>query len=79
MTDWKEHYRHCPHCGNEHTAYMFEWACKKHERIFCSTECRLADQKKRLACCDKAEQISCVCTYAFQCPIHGTHHLGSHD
>lgn len=34
-----------------------------------------------MACCGLATNLSrpCVCAYAFECPIHGEMHIGTHD
>lgn len=32
-----------------------------------------------MACCEQATRLSCVCVYAYDCPVHGEHHIGSHD
>jgi hypothetical protein len=31
------------------------------------------------ACCAKARRLQCVCRACFDCPDHGTRHIGSHD
>lgn len=31
------------------------------------------------ACCLKAKRRNCVCYEAFDCPVHGTKHVGTHD
>ena len=32
-----------------------------------------------MACCPEATVRGCVCMYAYDCPTHGTRHIGSHD
>ena len=31
------------------------------------------------ACCEKATVLPCVCAYSYECPEHGTRHIGSHE
>ena len=31
------------------------------------------------ACCEKARVLPCVCAYSYECPEHGTRHIGSHE
>lgn len=33
----------------------------------------------RNACCPYAKRISCVCDLAYECELHGTHHIGTHE
>lgn len=33
----------------------------------------------QLACCHLATHKGCVCAYAFDCPLHGERHIGTHD
>lgn len=32
-----------------------------------------------LACCPRAHALQCVCAYAYECPDHGTRHMGTHE
>ena len=36
-------------------------------------------KQNRYACCGLAHQVSCVCNYKSDCPIHGIQCNGSHD
>jgi len=56
-----------------------DWARRQYQRMTCSVTCTQADVKRRFACCELAEPIGCVCTYAFRCAEHGERHIGTHD
>ena len=30
-------------------------------------------------CCGDVRLLDCVCRFAYHCPEHGTHHVGSHE
>jgi len=80
MSDPLRKYDFCSVCGKEHSdANLKALALRRFEQLACSPECREADTKRRYACCDKAVQIPCVCSYAFRCPEHGERHVGTHD
>lgn len=34
---------------------------------------------KPFQCCPDAKSISCVCAYSYDCPTHGTKHIGTHE
>lgn len=45
----------------------------------CGTECGATEIKRAYACCARAEFAPCVCMYSFECPEHGSTHVGTHD
>jgi hypothetical protein len=38
-----------------------------------------APTRRPHACCALAQVHPCVCMYAYDCPVHGTMHIGTHD
>lgn len=79
LTGIESNFSKCRLCGKQVDFEKFCFALDRKEPVYCSTECSNRDLIRRLGCCDKAQIISCVCTYAFDCPIHGKRHIGSHD
>jgi hypothetical protein len=74
-------YGHCRVCGKEVSPDQFQWALKRFEQPLCAppSRCREIEIFKRYGCCDKARMIPCVCMHSFECPEHGTQHVGTHD
>jgi len=72
-------YGHCRICGNEVTAEQYQWARRRIEPPVCGHRCREVEIFKRYGCCEKAHMIPCVCLHSFECPEHGTKHIGTHD
>lgn len=80
ITDkWIQEYRNCRVCGKKLSNMVFAFALWKFQKGICSTKCMRKEIVQRHACCNKAEQIGCVCMYAFTCPKHGETHIGTHD
>lgn len=75
-------YDHCRVCGKDVPAWAHDIAARRTEDAHCgSPECRTKELVARFGCCDKAKPLSrfCVCAYAFECPVHGEKHIGTHD
>jgi len=77
--DWIARYANCRTCGKPLDDDTFARALDQAEQKNCSSECIKAADKKRYACCEKAELCNCVCFISFQCPEHGKTCVGSHD
>ena len=77
--EWLKPFTICRKCGklqNDQNLARAYWALQSQ---VCSTECLRAETLQRYACCDKAQQYGCVCSYATTCPDHGLRHHGTHD
>ena len=72
-------FEYCQVCGHLCPDATRLWARKQLQRMTCSPACNKTDIIKRFACCDLAEFMQCVCTYAFKCETHGERHIGTHD
>jgi len=72
-------FNHCRVCGSLVPEADRAWARKQVQNAICSTECQKEEIKQRFACCSKAQFSPCVCTWSFECPEHGTTHIGTHD
>lgn len=76
---WGLEYARCPECQAVLSSTRTYWALRKFEKTHCSSKCYQAEWNRRHHCCEKAEPVGCVCAYAYSCPEHGTHHVGTHD
>lgn len=79
VPDPMDKYDHCLECDGQVPSTTAAYARRRFEQYFCSTACRQKHTLRAYACCDKAVQVPCVCTYATECPDHGTRHNGTHD
>jgi hypothetical protein len=72
---------HCRVCRGELDAEHKAWARRQLQPVVCSTVCQLANDLQYHACCEQARHLSryCVCALAFECPVHGETHIGTHD
>lgn len=80
-------FNHCPICGQELPDEITRYNIRRYQLATCQSQECIDRQKeltkaqfvKRFGCCEKAEPMPCVCSYAFKCPEHGERHYGTHD
>lgn len=81
LASWKQKYTKCRVCGDKVDFATYCNALSRKEPRTCSSFCSRQEREvqNKLACCNQAKRIKCVCNAAFECPEHGRTHHGTHD
>jgi hypothetical protein len=75
-----ENYAVCPSCGKALGTKDAAFGKRVKTRQCCSAPCHAKRWIVLHACCEQATRIiGCVCAFAFECPVHGEQHVGSHE
>ncbi len=69
----------CRVCGTKVSPEHEKYARSQIMNAICGNKCHHVEKLKRYACCDKAVETMCVCTYSTECPDHGQRCHGTHD
>jgi len=72
-------YKHCRVCGQRVSASHERKARRNISNAICGPECYAKERLKRVACCEKAVEVHCVCDISIECPDHGRKCHGTHD
>lgn len=72
-------YKHCRVCGGDVSEPHETLARRNITDAICGPACYAQERLNRVACCELARQVHCVCDIKTECPIHGSRCFGTHD